>query len=90
VLEQMARPRPEFGSTFFSANCAISQACSCSITGPLCRWWAPKWTKKQIAKGRVREARAREKYYGKTPPDTGAAKAPRTSPPPATTKPDEE
>jgi hypothetical protein len=25
--------------------------------------WAPKWTKKQIARGRVREARARERYY---------------------------
>jgi hypothetical protein len=25
--------------------------------------WAPRWTEKQIAKGRAREARAREAYY---------------------------
>ena len=25
--------------------------------------WAPKWTKRQIEKGRVREARARQRYY---------------------------
>lgn len=48
--------------------------------------WAPKWTKKQIARGRMREARAREKYYGKTQSDTGSSKAPSTSPS-AVTKP---
>lgn len=49
--------------------------------------WAPKWTKKQIARGRTREANAREKYYAKTRPDTGATKAP--SAPPVIPKPDE-
>jgi hypothetical protein len=28
--------------------------------------WAPKWTKKQIQRGRAREARARGRYYGDT------------------------
>jgi hypothetical protein len=28
--------------------------------------WAQKWTKKQIARGRVQEARAKEKYYGES------------------------
>jgi hypothetical protein len=31
--------------------------------------WAPRWMKKQIARGRVREARAKAKYYGKTQPN---------------------
>ena len=41
VLEQIRDrlPRPEFGSTFFSANWASSQARSFSITGALCCWW---------------------------------------------------
>lgn len=28
--------------------------------------WAPKWTKKQIARCRAREARTKERYYDKT------------------------
>ena len=32
----IALPRPEFGSVFRSANCASSQPCSLSISGPLC------------------------------------------------------
>jgi hypothetical protein len=28
--------------------------------------WAPKWTKKQIGKGRAQEARSRQRYYGRT------------------------
>jgi len=39
--------------------------------------WAPKWTDKQIARGRAREARAREKYYA----DTDTAHAPSISRP---------
>jgi hypothetical protein len=42
--------------------------------------WAPKWTKKQIARGRAREADAREKYYAETQPDTDAANVPSASP----------
>src|SRR5215470_3389983 len=37
--------------------------------------WAPKWTKKQIARSRAREAGAREKYDAKTKSDTSAAKS---------------
>ena len=29
--------------------------------------WAPRWTEKQIAKGRVREAEARETCYSAMP-----------------------
>lgn len=28
--------------------------------------WAQKWSEKQIAKGRAKEARAKERYYSKT------------------------
>lgn len=31
----IASPRPELGSTFFSANCDCSHACKSTITGPL-------------------------------------------------------
>lgn len=48
---------------------------------------APKWTKKQIAKGRAREENAREKYYAETQPDRDAANAPSASP--AITRPNE-
>jgi hypothetical protein len=37
--------------------------------------WAQKWTKRQIAEGREREARAREKYFADTQ-HTDAAEAP--------------
>ncbi len=37
---------------------------------------APKWTDKQIARGRSQEARAREKYYAGTHSDTSAADTP--------------
>jgi hypothetical protein len=37
--------------------------------------WAPKWNKKQIATGRTREARAKEIYYAKMQPLSGAAEA---------------
>jgi Family of unknown function (DUF6527) len=41
---------------------------------------APKWTKKQIAKGRVKEARAKEGYYAKTHPSLARAERPSASP----------
>jgi hypothetical protein len=50
--------------------------------------WAPKWTKKQIARGRAREAKAMENYYAKTHSNAGAAEDPSASPP-VNTKPDE-
>src|ERR1700692_4241026 len=34
--------------------------------------WVPKWTKKQIEKGRDREARAKERYYAEMHPPGGA------------------
>jgi len=43
--------------------------------------WAPKWTKKQIARGRAREARAREKYYADAKNPTDAAEAPSSTSP---------
>jgi hypothetical protein len=49
---------------------------------------APRWTKKQIARGRVREDRVRKRYYAKTEPDMGEAKTTSASLP-ATTKPNE-
>src|ERR1019366_6166545 len=36
---RISSPRPELGSTFFSANWARNQACRASITGWLCSWW---------------------------------------------------
>ena len=41
--------------------------------------WAPKWTKKQIAKGRDREARAQERYYAEMQPPGGAPEPPLSS-----------
>lgn len=41
--------------------------------------WAPTWTKKQIARGRAREAKASEKYHAQTQLDTGAEKPPSAS-----------
>jgi hypothetical protein len=35
-------------------------------------FWGRKWTKKQIARGRAQEARAKEKYYVKTQPPVAA------------------
>ena len=35
--------------------------------------WARKWTKKQIARGRAREAKVRERYYAETPPPAPSA-----------------
>jgi hypothetical protein len=36
--------------------------------------WAPKWTKKQIARGRTAEVKARARYYAEMhPPVTGAS-----------------
>ena len=46
--------------------------------------WAPKWTKKQIEKGRVQEVRARERYYANTQP-LEAAETP-SEPPAAASK----
>ena len=42
--------------------------------------WAPKWTKKQIARGRAQETREKERYYAKTQPPMAAAETPSTSP----------
>jgi hypothetical protein len=50
--------------------------------------WSPKWTKKQIARGRAQEAREKERYYAKTQPPMAAAETPSASPP-ASTKPKE-
>lgn len=36
--------------------------------------WAPKWTKKQITRGRTQEAKARERYYAYTQHLKDAAK----------------
>lgn len=41
--------------------------------------WAPKWTKKQITRGRGREAKAREKYYAEQQCDSSAANTPSAS-----------
>lgn len=41
--------------------------------------WAPKWTDKQIAKGRSQEARKRKKYYSDTRTDAGTANTPNIS-----------
>jgi hypothetical protein len=40
--------------------------------------WVQKWTKKQIANGRAREARRREKYYADPQNLPDAAKTPST------------
>ena len=42
--------------------------------------WAPKWTKKQIARGRAQEAKAKEGYYAKTQPPVAAAETPSALP----------
>ncbi|MBZ5526805.1 MAG: hypothetical protein LAN71_02745 [Acidobacteriia bacterium] len=42
--------------------------------------WTPTWTKKQVARGRAREARAKEKYFAKTQPARAATKTPSASP----------
>lgn len=41
--------------------------------------WARKWTKRQIARGRAREARAKEEYYDETQPILAAADTPSVS-----------
>lgn len=41
--------------------------------------WAPKWTGKQIARGRVQEAIAREQYYAGTQPSPKGREALRVS-----------
>src|SRR2546428_1364641 len=41
--------------------------------------WAPKWTKKQIARGRALELRAKENYYAKTQHTVAAAATPSAS-----------
>ena len=41
--------------------------------------WAPNWTKKQIARGRAREARSKERYYSKPQPPVAAAEMPSAS-----------
>ena len=41
--------------------------------------WAPKWTKKQIARGRVREATRKKRYYSKSQPPVAAAETPSAS-----------
>jgi hypothetical protein len=38
--------------------------------------WAPKWTKKQIERGRAREARAKERYYADNGQSVDAAETP--------------
>ena len=43
--------------------------------------WASKWTKRQIATGRSREATTREKYYAGMQLDTSGAEPPSVSPP---------
>jgi Family of unknown function (DUF6527) len=35
--------------------------------------WAPMWTKKQIARGRTREARSKERYYSELQPPQATA-----------------
>jgi len=42
--------------------------------------WVPKWTKKQIAKGRAREARANKRYYAEMQPPVGAPEPQNGSP----------
>ena len=42
--------------------------------------WAPKWTKKQIARGRAQEARAKERYYDETQTPVAAAEMLSASP----------
>jgi len=42
--------------------------------------WAQKWTKKQIARSRAREARASERYYADTQNPMDAAETPIASP----------
>src|SRR5215469_6869278 len=49
--------------------------------------WAPRWTKKQVARGRVRETKAMENYHAKTHSNEGPAEAPSASPS-VNTKPD--
>jgi len=42
--------------------------------------WAQKWTRKQIARGRAQEARARDRYYAYTRYPIAAVEAPSGSP----------
>jgi Family of unknown function (DUF6527) len=42
--------------------------------------WARKWTEKQIAKGRVEEARVKQRYYAETHPSMAAAEVPNAKP----------
>lgn len=42
--------------------------------------WARKWTQKQVAIGRVREARAKERYYAKGQNQVAAAETPNALP----------
>jgi hypothetical protein len=42
--------------------------------------WAPKWTKKQIARGRAQEAREKERYYAETRSPVAAAETLSASP----------
>ena len=42
--------------------------------------WVPKWTKKQIARGRTQEAREKERYYAETQPPVAAAETLSASP----------
>ena len=42
--------------------------------------WAQKWTKKQIARGRAQEARAKERYYDETQPPVAGAETLSASP----------
>jgi Family of unknown function (DUF6527) len=37
--------------------------------------WAPKWTKKQIEKGRAKEAREKDTYFSESQPSSDAAQA---------------
>lgn len=50
--------------------------------------WVPKWTKKQIARGRAQEAKAKERYYDETQTPVAAAEMLSASPS-ARTKPKE-
>jgi Family of unknown function (DUF6527) len=43
--------------------------------------WAPKWTKRQIARGRAREAISKKKYYGDTKSLADAAEPPCSTSP---------
>lgn len=45
--------------------------------------WAPKWTEQQIARGRAREARARDRYYATAQAPSGDEVTLTSEPPPA-------